>query len=260
MLRHPSQLRTADLTGETFQSYLKHYMQHGIGNVHHIDEGLLSSPPNLQPIQTHRTDTPHTLPGQVSASPAFTLSHLRRVPELALLASRVTNAETRRHAQSDADAKQAGPAQKSSLNARSRSSTTTHMRMKRLFMWAVLNLYKQGSIVLCNRPLAPPSNLVPASSPMFSSRHPSSAKCVVPEEDAYLSDPPMYEEDEAYVPVTPKLLTAPVQEIMRGMGIRGKSVEVRVEGIMRRLQMSDHCWERIGLQAVEQAMQLIVLD
>ncbi|KAG1875693.1 hypothetical protein F4604DRAFT_1680591 [Suillus subluteus] len=179
MFRHPSQLCTADLTDKTFQSYLKHYMQHRIGNVHHIDEGLLSSPPDPQPIQTHRMDTPHDLPGQVSASPAFTLSHLCRVPELALLASQVTNAETRWRTQSDADAKQAGPAQKSSLNACSCLSTTTHMKMKHLFMWAVLNLYKQGSIVLCDRPFSLPSDFVPVSSPMFSSHHLSSAKCIV---------------------------------------------------------------------------------
>lgn len=134
------------------------------------------------------------------------------------------------------------------------------MRMKRLFMWAVLKLYEQGSIVLYDRPLSPPSDLLPVPSAMFLSRHLSSAKCVVPEEDAYLSDPPMYEEDEAYVFVTPKLLIAPVREMMRGMGTRGKSAEVRAESIMRRLQMSDRRWEHIGLKAVEQAMQLIVLD
>jgi hypothetical protein len=259
MYRHPSQLRTADLTDETFQSYLKHYMQHGFGNVHHVEEWPLSSPPDIQPNDTHRTDTSASH-GPASTPPAFTLSHLRRVPELALLANRVTNAETRRRAQSDGDAKRAGPAQKSSLNARSRSGTTTPTRMKRLFMWAVIKLYEQGSIVLYDRPLSPPSDFVPVSRPMFSSPHPSSAKCVVPEEDSYLSDPPMYEEDEAYVPVTSNLLTAPVREIMRGMGIKGKTREVGAEHITRLLQMSDRRWEHIGLQAVEQAMQSVVLD
>jgi hypothetical protein len=95
---------------------------------------------------------------------------------------------------------------------------------------------------------------------MFSSPHPSSAKCVVPEEDSYLSDPPMYKEDDAYVPVTSNLLTAHVQEIMCGMGIKSKTPEVRAEHITRLLQMSDHRWEHIGLQAVKQAMQSVVLD
>ncbi|KAG0692152.1 hypothetical protein DFH29DRAFT_1009249 [Suillus ampliporus] len=188
MFWHPSQLRMADLTDETFQSYVKHYMQHRFGNVHHIEEGPLSSPPNLQPNKTHRTDTPYALPGPASTPPAFTLSHLHWVLELALLASQVTNAETRR------------------------------------------------------------------SSLIFSSCHPSSAKCVIPEEDAYLSDPLMYKEDKAYVPMTPKLLTAPVWEIMHGMGIKGKTSKVRAEDITRQLQISDHCWEHIGLQAVKQAM------
>ncbi|KAG2339456.1 hypothetical protein BDR05DRAFT_1003409 [Suillus weaverae] len=180
--------------------------------------------PDLQPIQTHRMDTPHALPDQVSASAAFTLSHLCWVPELALLASQLTNAEMRQCTQSDTDAKQAGLAQKSSLNTRSRSSTTTHIKMKHLFMWAILKLYEQGSIILYDRPLSPLPTL---------SLSLAQSKCVVPEEDAYLSDPPMYEEDEAYVPVMPKLLTAPVQEIMRRIGIRGKSPDVRVEDIMR---------------------------
>ncbi|KAG2754080.1 hypothetical protein P692DRAFT_20870193 [Suillus brevipes Sb2] len=113
--RHLSQLRTADLTDETFQSYLKHYMQHGFGNMHHIEKWPLTSPPDIQPNEMHRTDTSASR-GPASTPPAFTLSHLCRVPELALLASWVTNTETRRRTQSDTDVKRAGPAQKSSLN------------------------------------------------------------------------------------------------------------------------------------------------
>jgi hypothetical protein len=132
------------------------------------------------------------------------------------------------------------------------------MKMKRLFMWAVIKLYKQGSIVFYDRRLSPPSNFVPVSSPMFSSPHHSSAKCVIPEEDSYLSDPSTYEEDEAHVPVN--LLTASVREIMHRMGIKGKTPKVKAEHITRLLQMSDHHWKHISLQAIEQAMQSVVLD
>jgi hypothetical protein len=44
------------------------------------------------------------------------------------------------------------------------------------------------------------------------------------------------------------------------MGIKGKTREVGAEHITRLLQMSDRRWEHIGLQAVEQAMQSVVLD
>jgi hypothetical protein len=95
---------------------------------------------------------------------------------------------------------------------------------------------------------------------MFSSRHPSLVKCVVSEKDTYLLDLPMYEKDKAYVPVTPKLLIAPVWEIMHGIVIKDKNLKVRTDNIMRWLQIFHYCWEHIGLQTVKQAMQLIVLD
>ncbi|KAG1721949.1 uncharacterized protein EDB91DRAFT_1064161 [Suillus paluster] len=255
---HPSRLRTADLTDLTFQSYLKHYMQHAIGNVRHWDIGEwpLSTPTELQP-----TGILFASHGQASNSPAFTLSHLRRVPELALLASRVVDAETRRRARPDADAEKVGHTQSSSgktVKTRSHPNTTARVRMKRLFMLAVLRLYKDGSVVLYDRPLPPPSSSVPVSSPMFSGL--SSAKCVVPEEDAYLSDPPMYEEDEAYVPVTPALLAAPVWEIMRAKGIKGKSTEVGAEDITRDLRKLDVRWARITTRAVEEAVETIAFN
>jgi hypothetical protein len=78
------------------------------------------------------------------------------------------------------------------------------------------------------------------------------------EEDAYLSDPPMYEEDEAYVSVTPELLAVPVREIMRAKGIRGKSSKVGAEEITRCLRREDARWARIGAWAVEETMEMIL--
>ncbi|KAG1758051.1 hypothetical protein EDB19DRAFT_1822957 [Suillus lakei] len=236
-----------------------HYMQHGLGDARRwdLDEDPLSTPTKLRNIQTDGTGTLHD---QAPTSAVFTLSHLRRVPELAFLACRVVNAETRRHAGPDVDAKKAGQTQTSSVKTvktHSRWSSLVRVRMKHLFMWALVKLYQEGSIVLYDRLLPPPSATVLVSNLMFSSPSLSSAKCVVPEEDGYLSDPLMYEEDEAYVPVTLALLAAPVREIMRAMGIMGKSPEVRAQDIMRHL---NDRWVHINLQTVEEAIQLIVID
>jgi len=96
-------------------------------------------------------------------------------------------------------------------------------------MWAVLQLYEQGSIVLYDELLdAPTASVsivpshfsttntassqapsdVPLSSTIFSS--PNTAKSMIPDDDTYLSDLPFYEEDEAYTLITAALLTQPV--------------------------------------------------
>jgi hypothetical protein len=166
-------------------------------------------------------------------------------------------------AKPDADAEKAGQTQTSSIKTvktHSRLSSLVRVRMKCLFMWVVLELYKEGSIVLYDRPLPLPSIALDnrlLSSSLFSSSGISSAKHVIPEEDAYLSDPPMYEEDEAYVPMTPALLVAPVQEIIRAMGIRGKSPKVRADNVMGHLKVLNVRWANIDLQAVEEAIQFI---
>ncbi|KIK36919.1 hypothetical protein CY34DRAFT_16064 [Suillus luteus UH-Slu-Lm8-n1] len=90
--------------------------------------------------------------------------------------------------------------------------------------------------------------------------HSSSVKYVISKEDAYLLNPPIYEEDDTYVPMTLKLLIAPVRETMCAMVIKDKNPKVRVKDIMGWLQISHHYWKHISLQAVEQAMQLIILD
>lgn len=217
-LPHPSRLRPADLTDHTFKSYLKHYMLNTPGNVPYWD----------------------------ITSPAFTLSHLRRIPELALLARRVVDAETRWRAQ------------------RVRA-TQPHLRvrMKRLFMWAVLRLYEEGAIVLYDKPLvlislSPSEPLVDLPVPN-SSASVNAQQSVTSDDDAYLSDPPPLEEDEAYVPVTATLLAQPVRDIMSARGIRGKSARVRAEDVLSDLKKLDHRWARIDLQTVDEAIDTIVI-
>ncbi|KAG2108246.1 uncharacterized protein F5147DRAFT_773827 [Suillus discolor] len=251
--RHPSQLRTADLMDETFQLYLQHCFRHVPGDV-----------PQFDYHQFFLMQTP-----EQSTSGPITLSYLRRIPELALLASRRTPP--------DAGGEKAGQTQKSNISHF--SSKHPHAKMKRLFMWAVLQLYERGSIVLydglsdaptASVSIAPshfavtntansqaPSD-VPLSSTIFSS--PDAAKSVIPEDDAYLSDLPYYKEDEAYTPVTAALLAQPVRDIMCARGIRGKSVRVRAEDIAKDLKMFDRRWAHIDLRTIEEAIDTIVID
>ncbi|KAG1823528.1 uncharacterized protein BJ212DRAFT_1324897, partial [Suillus subaureus] len=249
----------------------------------------LDQTPKARTVSTTHDMTPRAsaLKDSAPRRPAFTLSHLRRVPELALLACRVVYTETKRRARAERDAER-----EKAVQTHKTSSNIPYMprvKMKRLFSWAVLKLYEEGSIVLWDKPLmpVPVSGLRPpgsgdtsglwktpndtascssvnnsvfstANSTMFSSTGASSSKFVMSEEDAYLSDPPMYEEDEAYVSVTPTLLAAPVREIMRAKGIRGKSAKVGAEEVTRCLRREDARWARIGAWAVEETMDMIL--
>lgn len=97
----------------------------------------------------------------------FTLSHLRRVPELALLAMRVVRVETRKRDKADREKERANFRITSSLGrpkgrgdgngsmptSRSWTGTRTaadppRKKIARLFSWAVVKLYEEGSIVL----------------------------------------------------------------------------------------------------------------
>ncbi|KAH7921737.1 hypothetical protein BV22DRAFT_1038277 [Leucogyrophana mollusca] len=223
-LRHPSRLHTRDLTANTFRMYVKHYMD----NAPPEDEddafeggiGSLRTPtksPRVDALQTpkpratlnSRLDsnherTPRTASTSASASTTrntrgYTLSHLRRVPELALLAARVVRAEAKRRAREEARA-HASQSQDANGGASARvphgsSTRTTHgssarttppsgktqtqsqkhkqqeqadpprLKMKRLFAWAVVRLYEEGAIVLWDGPVrrmpCPPALFAP---------------------------------------------------------------------------------------------------
>ncbi|KAG2336659.1 hypothetical protein BDR05DRAFT_970944 [Suillus weaverae] len=259
---HPSRLRTADLTDVIFQEYLRHYLEHASGNRRewNYGEGILT-----------QDRTP-----EVSTSPAFTLSDLRRVPELALLANRVVYAEMRRRTPPDAGGEKTGQTRKSFISRFSYDHP--RLKMKNLFMWAAHQLYEEGSIVLHDRPWAlttasafcdtagstPANSSAPSdamlSSAIFSCPGADLSKSFISDDDSYLSDPPPCEEDEAYVPVTPALLVAPVRDIMLARGVKGKSPRVRAQDIARELMRSDNRWARIDLEDVEEAIELIVID
>jgi hypothetical protein len=245
------------------------------------------------PRASTSTSADVTTSGNTPPISGFTLSHLRRVPELALLAGRVVHAETKRRARADREAQKtkANGAQSSKSKPVSHAikpADAPRLKIKRLFSWAVLKLYEEGSIVLWDGPVRPLPAPVPvllplrtdlststsglwktanssllssANSTMFSSTSGSSSKFLVPEEDGYLSDPPPHEEEEAYISLTPALLAGPVREVMCTKGLRGgKTVKMGADEITRRLRRGDERWARVGAWAVEEAMEIVLAE
>ncbi|KAJ7881106.1 hypothetical protein B0H14DRAFT_2706153 [Mycena olivaceomarginata] len=139
-LRHPSRLHTADLTDNAFRIYLKHYMDYA-------DDNLTTR--------------------------GFTQSHLRRVPELALMAKRVVKAEAKRRARSAAKrTKEAVAAAKDGrvggggvpgkkprpvvvTQAMLNDQQKLHPRMKRLFNHAIMQLVRDGDVISWDGPRRP---------------------------------------------------------------------------------------------------------
>jgi hypothetical protein len=139
-------------------------------------------------------------------------------------------------------------------------------------MWVIYQLHNEGSIVLCDRPYTfisgmltmplfeHPDNSETAHSSLFSSPDRFSSTSSLPNDDGYLSDPPPYEEDEAYVAVTSAVLAGPIQQIMHAKGIRGKSTAVGAEDILKELKRLSARWAMIRLQDVEEALETIIVD
>lgn len=236
----------------------------------------------------------------------FTLSHLRRVPELALLAARVVRAETRKRDKAERDKAKTQDTTRAHLTSTSasassrpsgRASTTDSPRkkMKRLFAWAVVKLYEEGSIILWDgeaRPLpvppppgessgmwsgttlgsvdpsvsastcGPSSALynLSASASLYSHYHaPCRRKGERGDDDADLgevSDPGV--DEEAYVPLNPRLLARYVREAL-GVLRRGRHRKdgSEAEVVLACMQRMDGRWARVGLWAVEEALEVL---
>jgi hypothetical protein len=169
---HPSRIRPDNLTDLVFRWHLKHYMEHASSFVSDITASFpeddfttsvfttptrsgrgthstLKSPDGDQtprPSQTRKNLclgsssthvlTPHTLRG-------FTLSHLRRVPELAILAKRVVKAEASRRAAQSQPSSTSSTFSSSGLSRENKSR-----KMKRLFTSTLVKLHQEGLIIL----------------------------------------------------------------------------------------------------------------
>jgi hypothetical protein len=189
-LRHPSRLRTRDLTENTFRIYVKHFMDNlrYLNFIPHPSESDLDSdtdsiaaamdqtpgtPTKQKPTQrsprilcqTSDISTPrprshvasrieHTVHRDAEAEAVIgcTLSFLLRVPELSTLARRVVQAELRRREK--AKDSQSGVMNYAERRKQSVSTSTEGSipKVKRLFSWAICKLYQEGSIIMWDGP------------------------------------------------------------------------------------------------------------
>ncbi|KAF5383053.1 hypothetical protein D9615_004942 [Tricholomella constricta] len=185
-------------------------------------------PPHPRFVSVTSDDPPMPMAG-------FTLSYLRRVPELAEMAKRVVKAVAKRRQREEGKKpKEAGAATRprpSSSKSKSQADDAEKLgsRIKRLFQSTIVQLLREGSIVLWDGPVRPcfPSltreELIPENSGLWKSNVTSTSAdstvfssvggVSVGEEDGdeiALSEPESGE--EAYVPVSPRFLAGVVED------------------------------------------------
>ncbi|KAI0947860.1 hypothetical protein AcW1_009511 [Taiwanofungus camphoratus] len=171
----------------------------------------------------------HELDGSAQSLYGFNLSYLRRVPELAALARRVVDAEGRRRAREErkrmgADSTlgsgKAGGSTGKRDKLKEREPRTA--KVKRLFRFAIRQLYEEGSIVLWDGPVRPlpafPSEIREVSDSLWRSNigsstalsEGSSINQESEAEDDELSDP--HPGEESYIPLTPAYFASVVEQ------------------------------------------------
>ncbi|TFY62684.1 hypothetical protein EVJ58_g3709 [Rhodofomes roseus] len=175
------------------------------------------------PTRTSVPEEPDNLSGD--SLYGFTLSHLRRVPELMILARRVVDEEGRRRAKEERERQKAGPTNTTSKQRQvqpARPPEHKTKKTKRLFQFAIRQLYEEGSIVLWDGPTRPlpredadstqlPGPLWKANSSTASAM---TASSIGDEDDpGQLSDPSPTE--EAYISLTPEVLAGIVQRAIK---------------------------------------------
>ena len=246
-----------------------------------------------------------------SSALGFTLSHLRRVPELGLLAQRVVEAEAKRRAKEERKKQKEQAAQP---QAKGLSSTSTSgykpssailksagptsakpgepkaAKMKRLFRYAIRQLYEEGSIVLWDGPVRPlpirplpslslsiaagsrstnklwKSNVSSSTGQPSASAFSSVSQQGEDDEDVGdLSDPP--KDEEAYVPLSQAylcrivegaikdIMSRPLTRRLNGWKSSGPPPGPTPEEITSHLRRRDERWARVGDWAVKEALE-----
>ncbi|CAA7267232.1 unnamed protein product [Cyclocybe aegerita] len=324
--RHPSRLHAHDLTENTFRIYVKHYMDYAPPPQDHNDTGCdsddgigssiaqIPSTPTKRPRSFESEETPRQPRSRASLDTTpkarmapqsfgsrmsfttsrfgFSLSYLRRVPELSLLAYRVVEAVNRRRQREERKKlKAAGVISRTSRTAqKSKSSSTSSSlvpvprdklpgKMKRLFQWAIIKLLEEGSIVLWDGPVRSfraSSSILNASrlwknsntsdstllgdSTLFSSSTTLPLTAVDEEDAGNLSDPPPNE--EAYVSLTGEYLADYVEGAIKILvdhyAKLGKPYAgATKEGILSVLRKKDDQWRHLGEWTVEDALAML---
>ena len=302
-LRHPTKVHKRDLTVNTLKIYLKHYMD----NQTHVNDGYstLGSSGATSDIPTKRRRTsadalmprptfenraiPVSLPEPVqkprkrrkidpeAGIHGLTMSYLRRVPELGLLAERIVAAEDKKKRQEARQARREAtsrglPSPPKADDTKSR--TNTRERTKRLFRQAIIKLCDEGSFVLWDGPRRVWGTEQDASSCLWHTntskdKTVSSVGVSSTVGDSYLEDSQDHKmsepdpKEESYVSLTPALLGKYVEKAIEEMCSRKEKVRgsghwgpkgPRLSEILSRLKV-DGRWRRIGECAVVEALQ-----
>ncbi|KAF7317278.1 Stn1 domain-containing protein [Mycena chlorophos] len=256
-LRHPSKLRSRDLTGNTFRIYLKHYMYTA------ADRHPPSEP------STPTRSAPRPSPSSNSAEPrGFAVSYLRRVPSLALLAKQVAHAEWKRRALDEYN-KAKAQGEHPSKPKPEKDPRKRRARTKRLFGWALQQMMRDGDVVSWEGERRSVEELedggdgdgsaiwrMDASMPSFSAS--TSTSTSINTSTADLSDgelSPPDETEEAFLPLTPSFIVSAVERAMKVLASRSAAVDV--PAILRYLRRSDDMWSHLNAFAVEDALAVL---
>ena len=303
-LRHPMKVHKRDLTVNTLKIYLKHYMD----NQAHVNDDYvtLESSALISDVPTKRRRTSadalmprpafENRPTPVSPSESIqkpkkrqkidpetgirglTMSYLRRVPELRLLAERIIAAEDKKKRQDARQAREAAGSQGLPLPPKTgdpKSRTSTRERTKRLFRQAIIKLCNEGGIVLWDGPrrvwgvepdpsssrLWHTNTTVDTTVSSIGVSTSGSNSFREDSQDHEMSEPDPNE--ESYVSLTParlgKYVEKAIEEICsrkekaRGSSHRGPKGP-RLTEILSRLN-ADGRWRSIGECAVAEALQ-----
>ncbi|PPQ70626.1 hypothetical protein CVT26_010054 [Gymnopilus dilepis] len=216
----------------------------------------------------------------------FSLSYLRRVPELSLLASRVVDAVGRRKLREERrKMKEAGfqPSHTQKAKRASRPAIPPEefaKKKKRLFQWAVVQLLKEGCIALWDGPVRPcpdvkalkdasrlwkpntsHSSTLGDDNTLFSMSSSTVPSFLVDydDEEGALSDPDPNE--EAYVSLTADYLAefveAAIKTLVKHYEKAGKPYSgASKEAILVLLQKDDR-WQHVGEWNVAEALQYL---
>jgi len=188
------------------------------------------------------------------------------------MARRVVKAETKRRAREEYKlnaTKQQPQAKKpamSSLSSNAQNITSQKPdepvapKMKRLFQWAIVKLYEEGSVVLWDGAVRPlPSHnegreisglwkvnsMAGADSTMFSSMSGTTSRTTSRienevEDDGNISDPPTNGEEEAYISLTPAHLAPHVEKAISTLMARSRSTAVHAHNHTNKISDRTH--------------------
>ena len=245
-------------------------------------------------VASSSSHTQHFSPTSDTSRQGFSLSYLRRVPELSLLASRVVQAVARRRLREERKkSKEAGMLKSKTQVSFALPQDKVRPKMKRLFQWAIIQLLKEGCIVLWDGPVRECSNASivdtsglwksitssnsifggpntlfgPATTGMASERSHSTLFNKTHKdtdyEEADLSDPSP--DEEAYISLTPNFSADYVEAAVKVLSDRQSKIGkpyagTTVQDILTFMRKDDDRWQYLGDWTVKDALDVLSKD